>query len=94
MPENEEEITSLRKRVEALENNFSSLENNLRLALQNLGELMGEDGQISLDLKKINKDMSDLRASVRTSDDTLGDFNTISALATALEEIKFKLGIR
>jgi chromosome segregation ATPase len=81
----QQQIDELRKQVAALTTDLST-------SLKVIAELLSDDGGIAISLKNLNDQIRTLRAEVHTTDDALGDSQTIKTLGLSLQEIRSKLG--
>jgi hypothetical protein len=84
---------TLEERVESLELELSNLKNELTLSLKIIAELTGDDGVIAITMKQILDTLKNLDANISTTDDALGDANTLRSLSVTLKDIKQKLGV-
>jgi len=85
---------SLRKRVDLLEEEVQELKDNLKVSLNIIAELLGDDGTITITLTELKKELNSLKDEIIVTDDAIGDSKNINALINSVDEIKAKLGIR
>lgn len=84
----------LQKQINDLRQEVSTLKLELAGSFRAIAELLGDDGGIAITLKQLRNELSILKADVHTTDDALGDVQTLRSLGESLREIKLKLGVR